>query len=291
VPEDTSLDPDDWDIPDDGSFDTDVDEVDPSDFPDVAGGDDGGGDTLDPGGDPTGNNPPDPLAPQAPETLGPMQRCPIPGGPAAVPPDELCAGAVVTRRLANIGDEGNAIVETGGEELYSIPLTPPEALGGDDWNGKSVTFSFVCPDGTSQPADPCESPRPRDGTYDVSGRGAVTITLLINRNGTRSSCSGSFVNTFTPTSSTGTFTGISSITVEGIDYTYNESLLCGHGQTYYSGPGVYIRSGGSTLISRLPGLVFILFDEWIYSESIDVTVEFADAPGVQVPIENLTRLS
>jgi hypothetical protein len=220
-----------------------------------------------------------------------MQRCPIPGGPAAVPPDGLCAGAVVTRRLANIGDEGNAIVETGGSELYSIPLSPPDSLGGDDWNGKSVGFSFECPDGTSQPADPCESPRPRDGTYDVSGRGAVTITLTQNRSGTRRACNGSYLNTFTPTSSAGTFTGISSITVEGIDYTYNESLPCGHGQTYYNFPGAYVKSGGSTLLSIFPGLVYIGFDEWIYSTSLDVTVAFSDNPGVQVPIENLPRLS
>jgi hypothetical protein len=242
-------------------------------------------------GDPAVDNPEDNLGSQSVNSLGRMKRIPIPGGPAGVPPDGICEGAVVTRTLANIGDEGNGIVQTGGAELYSIPLTPPEALGGSDWNGKFIGFSFACPDGTVQAADPVLNPLPRDGTYDVSGRGAVTITLLINRNGTRSSCSGSFVNTFTPTSSTGTFTGISSITVEGIDYIYDEYLECGHGQTYYSGSGVYVRSGGSTLLSRLPGLVFILFDEWIYSESIDVTVEFADAPGVQVPIENLTRLS
>ena len=232
--------------------------------------------------------------PELPTPLGPMERIPIPGGPAGVPPAGVCAGAVVTRRLANIGDEENAIVETGGNELYSIPLTPPVALGGSNWIGKSVSYSFECPDGTIQAADPVISPRPRDGgTFDVSGRGTMYITLTQNRSGTRRACNGSYLNTFTPTSSTATRTGISSITVEGIDYTYNESLLCGHGQIYYSSPAASVSIPGEPYpaISVFSGLVYIAFDEWIYSVSRDVTVEFADNPGVQVPIENLPRLS
>jgi hypothetical protein len=297
VPEDTSLDPDDWDIPDDGSFDTDVDEVDPSNFPDVAGGGGGGGgggDTLDPGGDPTADNPPDPLAPQAPDTLGPMQRCPIPGGPAAMPPDGLCAGAVVTRRLANIGDEGNAIVETGGEELYSIPLSPPEALGGDDWNGKSVTFSFVCPDGTSQPADPCESPRPRDGTYDTGGR---TLTITGTRTGSYT-ITGCFAGTSDTVpinvSSTVTRTNVASITVEGLDWTGGDGVQCSGpfpvGGNYVIGDFRVFANGSQVLL--LANGVVNLFQESIeWSEGRNVTVEFADAPGVQVPLESLPRLS
>jgi len=265
-------------------------------FTDGTGIDDGNGgfdeEDESPLPDPGPGNPGGGLDGQLTDTLGPMERCPIPGGPGALAPAGVCAGAVVTRRLANIGDEGNAIVQTGGDELYSIPLTPPEALGGSDWNGKSISYSFTCPDGTEQSANPCESPRPRDGTYDVSGRGTVTVTYTEYSVGTRRACNGSYLNTFTPVSRTATRSGISAITVEGIDYTYSDSLLCGHGQTYFSSPGAYIISGdGSDLIREFPTLLFIQFDEWIYSESRDVTVEFGDAPGIQVPIESLPRLS
>jgi hypothetical protein len=90
VPADTSLDPDDWDLPDDGDFDTDVTEVDPVDFPGVigVGGGGGGGGGGGPSGDPTGDNPPDPLNPQdePPVTPDPFADYPQPGDPY-YPPD------------------------------------------------------------------------------------------------------------------------------------------------------------------------------------------------------------
>jgi hypothetical protein len=238
-------------------------------------------------------NPKDDLGGQLVNSLGPMKRAPIPGGPAGVPPDGICQGATVIRRLANIGDEGNAIVQTGGAELYSIPLTPPEELGGSDWNNKSIGFTFACPNDSVQVADPVINPRPRDGTYDVSGRGAVTISLLINGNGTRISCSGFYSNTFSPTTNTNTFTGISSITVEGIDNMLDINKKCNiPGQTTYDVPGIYIRrANGSVLMYRDPGTINIVDDEYIYTETIDVTVQFADAPGIENPIETLPRLS
>jgi hypothetical protein len=82
VPADTSLDPGDWDLPDDGDFDTDVTEVPPVDFPGVSGSIIGGGG----GGDPTGGNPPDPLDPQddPPPAPGPYDDWP----PGYITPDD-----------------------------------------------------------------------------------------------------------------------------------------------------------------------------------------------------------
>jgi hypothetical protein len=58
--------------------------------------------------------------------------------------------------MGNIGDESNAIREV--VDRPGIPFTPPDELGGDDWNGKFVVFEFECPDGTRQVADPCLEP-------------------------------------------------------------------------------------------------------------------------------------
>jgi hypothetical protein len=88
--------------------------------------------------------------------VGPFITEPVPGGPAGVPPEGLCEGAVITRIIGNIGDEGNAISET--VEEYSLPLTPPEALGGDDYNGKFVEFRVTCPNGEEQVIDPVVEP-------------------------------------------------------------------------------------------------------------------------------------
>jgi hypothetical protein len=86
--------------------------------------------------------------------VGPFEEEPVPGGPAVQPPAGICEGAVITRIIGNIGDEGNAISET--VEEYSIPLTPPEALGGDDYNGKFVEFRVTCPNGEEQVIDSFE---------------------------------------------------------------------------------------------------------------------------------------
>jgi hypothetical protein len=88
--------------------------------------------------------------------LGPFEEEPVPGGPAVQPPAGICEGAVITRIIGNIGDEGNAISET--VEEYSFPLTPPEALGGDDYNGKFVEFRVTCPNGEEQVIDPVIEP-------------------------------------------------------------------------------------------------------------------------------------
>jgi len=98
-----------------------------------------------------------------PEPVGPMEQCPVAGGAPGTPPGGICAGATVTRIIGNIGDEGNAIRETGGTELYSLPFTPPEPLGGDDYNGKFVVYEWECPDGSNQRSDPCEEPEQESG--------------------------------------------------------------------------------------------------------------------------------
>ena len=87
VPADTSLDPGDWDLPGDGSFDNDVTEVDPVDFPGVIGVGGGGGGGGGPSGDPTGDNPQDPLNPQndPPVAPDPFADYPQPGDPQYPP--------------------------------------------------------------------------------------------------------------------------------------------------------------------------------------------------------------
>jgi hypothetical protein len=127
------------------------------------GGDSGGGGS---GGDEglgePGENPSD----EGDSTpLGPMTQNPVPGGDPGVPPGGLCDGAEVTRFIGNIGDAGNAVKETGGSELYSIPLSPPEPLGGDDYNGKFIQFVFKCPNGEQQYADPIIEPPFDPGIY------------------------------------------------------------------------------------------------------------------------------
>jgi hypothetical protein len=88
--------------------------------------------------------------------LGAFENPPIPGGLAVQPPSGICEGAVITRIIGNIGDEGNAISET--VEEYSIPIAPPEALGGDDYNGKFIEFRVTCPNGEEQVIDPVVIP-------------------------------------------------------------------------------------------------------------------------------------
>jgi hypothetical protein len=171
VPEDTSLDPDDWDIPDDGSFDTDVDEVDPSDFPDVAGGDDGGGGILDPGGDATANNPGDGLDGQE-DIPDPFESYPQPGDPQ-YPPDapagiepilmgdgNLAPGSVpdtwtpgtwsstVTSpahtRIAYGDVNPGAEFECGVTATYSIQQFGPGAIPGPCWGLYAVSTPGIC---------------------------------------------------------------------------------------------------------------------------------------------------
>jgi hypothetical protein len=88
--------------------------------------------------------------------LGAFENPPIPGGLAVQPPSGICEGAVITRIIGNIGDEGNAISET--VEEYSIPIVPPEELGGDDWNNKFIEFRVTCPNGEEQVIDPVVIP-------------------------------------------------------------------------------------------------------------------------------------
>jgi hypothetical protein len=125
--------------------------IDPGDFPviDPGGGGGGGGGSGEPEPEPDPDDGLDPIQ------LGPMQQCPLPGG-EGVAPVGVCEGATITRIMGNIGDESNAIRET--VSNLGIPLTPPDELGGDDWNGKFVVFEYECPDGTRQVSDPCNEP-------------------------------------------------------------------------------------------------------------------------------------
>jgi hypothetical protein len=128
----------------------DVDEF-PIDVPGFGGGGFGGG------GGGTGEPEPEPEPDDGldPIQLGPMQQCPLPGG-EGLEPEGVCPGAVITRIMGNIGEESNAIREV--VDRPGIPVSPPDELGGDNWNGKFVVFEFECPDGTRQVADPCLEP-------------------------------------------------------------------------------------------------------------------------------------
>ena len=149
VPPDDSLDPDDWDIPDDGSFDVDVIELDPVDFPGVAGstnsgGGGGGGGDNGSSGYPTNGNPDDdndnqdtPSAPvPAPTTDGDPDN-PNPGDTLTAP--LVCEGGRVTWYRTNPAAPGGR--ETVGQG--STYLLDP----GDD--GSSIYFEVECPDPSS----------------------------------------------------------------------------------------------------------------------------------------------
>lgn len=131
-----------------------------TDFPsiDIGGGIGGGiGDGSSPGGGT--DNPSDGLDTQP---IGPFEKDPTPGGDPGVPPAGVCSNPIVTRIIKKLDANGDVdesvdpIFETGGEELYSIPFTPPAELGLKDWNFTSIEYSFKCPDGTEQVADPVE---------------------------------------------------------------------------------------------------------------------------------------
>ena len=147
------------------------------DFGDIGGGGATGGGG---GGDGLGEPEENPSDEGESTPLGPMTSDPVPGGDPGVPPPETCANPEITRFIGNIGDEGNAVKETGGSELYSIPLSPPEPLGGDDYNGKFIQFIFKCPNGDKQYADPIIEPEPPLFTPVPEGTIVITRTLLID---------------------------------------------------------------------------------------------------------------
>lgn len=114
------------------------------------GGGIGGGGGSGPGG--SEENPNDDGDGENSTPLGPFSTPPVPGGAPGIPPGGICPGAEIERIMGNLGDEGNAIRETA--TGYTFPLTPPEPLGGDDWNGKFVEFRIRCPNGDEQSIDP-----------------------------------------------------------------------------------------------------------------------------------------
>jgi hypothetical protein len=131
----------------------------PGDFGDIGGGGAlGGSGSSGGGGEGLGEVEANPSDGGDATPVGPFEEEPVAGGPAVQPPAGICEGAVITRIIGNIGDEGNAISET--VEEYSFPLTPPEALGGSDYNGKFVEFRVTCPNGEEQVIDPVVEPTP-----------------------------------------------------------------------------------------------------------------------------------
>jgi hypothetical protein len=108
--------------------------------------------------------------------LGPFTTPPVPGGAPGVPPEGICPGGVIERIMGNIGDEGNAIRETVTE--YSFPLTPPDPLGGDNWNGKFIEFRIRCPNGEEQGIDPLTQDTRPANFYQVP---VQTITVEFTR--------------------------------------------------------------------------------------------------------------
>ncbi len=193
--DDDEIPDDEWIIPDPDPGDGGViiDPEVPIDIPDGDIG--GGGNTIDGGCDgvdwdawcePNPDGLPNPNDGLDPVQIGPMQQCPLPGG-EGLEPEGVCPGAVITRIMGNIGEESNAIREV--VDRPGIPVSPPDELGGDNWNGKFVVFEFECPDGTRQVADPClepgKVPYPNPcsiemvwptGTWNPEGRNKWTYT-------------------------------------------------------------------------------------------------------------------
>jgi hypothetical protein len=122
------------------------------DFGGGGGFDFGGGGSFEVEGEGFGDPEPNPSDGGDATPVGPFVTPPVPGGAPGIPPAGICPGGEIERIIGNIGDEGNAIRET--VTGYSLPLTPPEPLGGGDWNGKFAEFRIRCPNGEEQPIDP-----------------------------------------------------------------------------------------------------------------------------------------
>jgi len=150
-----------------------------------------------------GQPPPDPTP------IGPMGGLPAFPGGTLTPPAGICAGATIIRVIGNIGDEANAVVEE--VEDYTIPLTPPESLGGDTYSGKFISFRFRCPGGEEQIADTLTA---SDGTWaDAVGQEidlgtATTVVISWGYEATRTIywCISGEVDSITNYSNTGTDT-------------------------------------------------------------------------------------
>ena len=152
IPADTSLDPGDWDIPADGSFDIDVTEIEPTDLDDMPessiealavggiGGLGGFGGGF--SGYPTGDNPPDPTASQE-VPPGPQPQIigePLPGNPLTYDPG--CPDAYIEWRLVDNETGGYEVVSEGVAIGYSVP-------GGGIPDCKSLVGVGRCPDPSS----------------------------------------------------------------------------------------------------------------------------------------------
>jgi hypothetical protein len=144
------FDPGGFDIGTDVAVDAGEDIVlDDIEFDDIGGGSSGGSG----GGSGIGEAAANPSDGQDATPLGPVQGTPT-IGEAVIPPEGVCEGGTITRIIGVVGDEANAIVQEDVE--WSIPITPPEELGGD-WNGKFVSFRISCPTGEEQRTDPITS--------------------------------------------------------------------------------------------------------------------------------------
>jgi hypothetical protein len=145
VPADTSLDPGDWDLPDDGDFDIDVTEVDPVDFPGVigvGGGGGGGGSGGGGGGDPAEDNPeddkPNQEVPPGPQPQ--ISGSPLPGETLTFDPG--CPDAYIEWRLVDNETGEEEVVSEGVAIGYAVP-------GGGIPDGKSLVGVGRCPDPSS----------------------------------------------------------------------------------------------------------------------------------------------
>lgn len=86
---------------------------------------------------------------------GAFQTLPQLGGPPGVPPAGICSGARIIRTISNMNDDRFVTEEI---DDYAIPFKPPAAVGGNDYNFKSISFTVICPDGTRQRIDPVVEP-------------------------------------------------------------------------------------------------------------------------------------
>jgi hypothetical protein len=226
-----------------------------------------------------------------PEPVGPMATCPVAGGAPGLPPGGICVGATVTRIIGNIGDEGNAIRETGGTELYSLPFTPPEPLGGDDYNGKFVVYEWECPDGSKQRSDPCEEPEQEpDPNGDFTPNENILFTTNIAATYVITDCiSGATEDRGGDSSGTVTLFAGSSYKVEGYGISRTFEKRCteaipgpiGIPGATVTGPAGLVESVGGVVI--LPGGKDITFSRIINYTTANVNGDPVDLNDFRDP--------
>jgi hypothetical protein len=184
--------------------------------------------------------------------------------------------------------EGPAYTITTGDVDYT--------LYGEVEVPSSILPSGYYPPIRSTPTGVVQEPGPRDGTYDAGGR---TVTITATRVGQLTICdcvavdgewqSVDCVTTPIDATQTATRTGVSTITVKGLDFT-GVSNPCGNPINVGLGSFRIDVNNINILVLRT-GVINSYGRSVELSEVDNVTVTFADDPGNPVPLESLPKLS